>query len=296
MSVAVSTPITTTRPVLAPPNAPAPKIAPLEPLAPDAVGSMEDLVRPDDMLSSSMDLDPMDDEPVQLHPLLDATSNAGASRQSAAVKPEEIGSAADDALIDLCHVGNGSEDDTDMEDTTASHFLPDPSSPEAIGNIDDASSAQSTRLSSVTTTSTAKRRTDRADPALMERLAEALAVLPKEMQEQIVERLIAAITTTDLFTAPLLESTTASNLVPSRHTDHDEEGSAVYGDDASSNADGDEEVSNRPAEVGMPLAAATLAALLSHYSAEVKKHSAAANASSKAKNNNRSIPVIPVHA
>ena len=284
-SVAMSTPITTARPSLAPPNAPAPKMATLQLLAPDAVDAvehaigspMEDLVRPDEMMSTTMYL-----------------------AYDKLAFPDQCGSAADDALIDLCHVGgSGSEDDTDMPDITASHFLPDPSSPVdgPSSTITPTGPRRFSTSPTVSHSSLKKRRNERADPALMERLAEALAVLPKAMQEQIVERLIKAITTTDIFAA------SPSNLVPSKLTDHcDEVSTAADGDESTaefSTAEDSFVHHSGNTEDDMKSAAATLSALLNHYSAAVKKHShSSASNAPKRQNSNGSvnIPVIPVHA
>merc|ERR1711862_506124 len=110
-----------------------------------------------------------------------------------------------------------------------------------------------------------KQRKGRPDPELMERLSDALAVLPKEMQESIVERLISSITTTELLPTPELKEDKAEELHQSV-----------------------EQQIGSPVPPAMPLAAATLAALLSHYSAVVKE--------SKTNSNVKPIPVIPVHA
>jgi HSF-type DNA-binding len=244
-------------------------------MPPDSVGSTRDsacIVPPDEMLSSAMDFETvfsMDialDEPVLLNPL--ATSTVNTVRPCKDVVDNFYILSADEcddhdvALIDICR---NDTSETSIGDNTAAHLLPDPST----GGSQAAPKA-------------ALRRRDRADPELMDRLSEALAVLPKEMQEQIVERLIAAITTTDIFAAP-------SNIVPYRKQQQSESST----DDAS----GDED---QASEVGMPLAAATLAALLSHYSEQVKKHlpptSASANKDKVARSGVKSIPVIPVHA
>ena len=131
---------------------------------------------------------------------------------------------------------------------------------------------------------------NRPDPILMDRLSEALAVLPKEMQDQIVNRLIASITSSNLFepTASSSSSLGSSSLgkipmVDGEHHRHD--------DDASQTPD-EQEI------VGMPLAAATLASLLSYYSKLVQEHDDV----DRSRNNNdrdgkhKSIPVIPCHA
>jgi hypothetical protein len=110
----------------------------------------------------------------------------------------------------------------------------------------------------------------------MERLSEALAVLPKEMQEQIVDRLIASIMSNDILTTRL-----PPNVVPSGKSLPVEDDD----DDMSSSAE-----QTQTAQVeGMPLAAATLASLLTYYSHLVKD----TESRDKIVKN---IPVIPCHA
>lgn len=95
---------------------------------------------------------------------------------------------------------------------------------------------------------------NRPDPRLMDRLSEALAVLPKGMQEQIVNRLIANITSNSLVGNG--DQSTVSSMP--KHDDDDMEHVVL------AQQTPDEEV------IGMPLAAATLASLLSYYSNLVK--------------------------
>ena len=115
---------------------------------------------------------------------------------------------------------------------------------------------------------------NRPDTDLMERLSEALAVLPKEMQEQIVNRLIASI----MSNKPTPER---RSTVPA-----DEEADDVL---PAPTPDDDDQV------IGMPLAAATLASLLSYYSNLVQE----AKSNQDSKHNSsavKTIPVIPCHA
>jgi len=107
------------------------------------------------------------------------------------------------------------------------------------------------------------------DAELMDRLSEALAVLPKDMQHQIVNRLIASITSN------LVATTTSTTkdivVVPPKM---------------------DDAVPQTP-DFGMPLAAVTLASLLSYYSNLVKENQAdTPNQPTVVK----TIPVIPCHA
>ena len=83
----------------------------------------------------------------------------------------------------------------------------------------------------------------------MDRLSEALAVLPKAMQEQIVERLIVAITTTDLYTAPI-----PANVVPPSQQA-----------DTSSVDDGNKSVSSKDGSSGSPCFNADLQLVALHH-------------------------------
>ena len=124
---------------------------------------------------------------------------------------------------------------------------------------------------------------NRPDSELMERLSEALAVLPKDMQEQIVNRLIASIVSTN--NKPMSITTTRST-VPS-----DEDATAITDDDKALQTPETD-------VIGMPLAAATLASLLSYYSnlvQETKAHQQQHDSKHSAVK--ASIPVaIPCHA
>lgn len=139
-------------------------------------------------------------------------------------------------------------------------------------------------------THVSRRNSNRPNEELMDRLSEALAVLPKEMQEQIVNRLIASIT--------------AGTIVDAAVTPEKAEASQVPSDEASSiSSNNDETQSVVPAQtsfkdqkvIGMPLAAATLASLLSYYSDLVQATKASRDAK-HASSGVKSIPVIPCHA
>lgn len=103
------------------------------------------------------------------------------------------------------------------------------------------------------------------DPELMRRLGEALMLLPREIQEMIVNRLIDAITRTD-FVAEVAAAEEGEK-VPAKTSDRVPQ-------------------TPPPEENSLPLAAATLAALLRHYNSHLKSP----------KKIEKSIPVIPVHA
>lgn len=111
------------------------------------------------------------------------------------------------------------------------------------------------------------------DPKLMNRLSDALAVLPKDMQELLVNRLIATITSSDSLKAHLESITESKEKVP--------------GVLKKKTMPTIPSIENSP-EVALPLAAATLTALMAQMSAAMKdKKTCMAN---------NSLPVIPIHA
>jgi len=106
------------------------------------------------------------------------------------------------------------------------------------------------------------------DQQLMSKLSTALAVLPKDVQEMLVNKLISTITSSDALTSHL-EAVTSSCAVEGKKTDV----ISPFGDHDPS--------------ISIPLAAATLTAIISQYS-EVMKN--------KACRASTSLPVIPIHA
>lgn len=103
---------------------------------------------------------------------------------------------------------------------------------------------------------------NKPDAVLMERLSEALMLLPREIQEIIVEKLIDAITSSSL---PGKKVSTHAEKIP-------------HSVDESAEED----------ETALPLAASTLAALLQHCGAQLSGKTL--------KSLEKSIPVIPIHA
>lgn len=123
------------------------------------------------------------------------------------------------------------------------------------------------------------------DPRLMKKLSDALRLLPKDMQEMIVDRLVANIVGTESIernckaaSALTDASNKMSNLIPGCKSPTQVPPSPVL--DA------------RPMEqmLPMPLAAATLAALLTHYSQAVSNEAVLAQREKPLP------PVIPIHA
>jgi hypothetical protein len=116
------------------------------------------------------------------------------------------------------------------------------------------------------------------DHELMTRLGDALMLLPKETQEMIVDRLIAAITSTDSLENVSWNPVASLKEAPVKPT-------KVVSIKLPPSA-----VPQSPPDVQeaqLPLAAATLAALLHHYSSQLKGKSP--------HNMEKTIPVIPVH-
>jgi len=121
-------------------------------------------------------------------------------------------------------------------------------------------------------------RNNRPRPELMSRLSDALEVLPREIQELIVDRLIQAITAPkeiqdNLEAAKCLEQQTSKPLEPLAVPQSPKENAAP----------------NTNMGSNLPLAAATLAALLSQYGEDAVKAAAKDSSQHKAL-------LIPVHA
>jgi len=102
------------------------------------------------------------------------------------------------------------------------------------------------------------------DPALMDKLSDALTVLPKDVQEMLVNKLINTITSSDALKA---------------HID-------AVNSEVKKEEDAQSTFQKQNPEM-IPLAAATLTAIISQYSAVMKSEN-------RVKTN--SIPVIPIHA
>jgi HSF-type DNA-binding len=117
---------------------------------------------------------------------------------------------------------------------------------------------------------------NRPDPELMQRLGDALMLLPRATQEMIINRLIAAITSTEGLDSAITDTI---NVVENKSR-----AAVVVEDKVPPTPEPTSETS-----VSTPLAAATFAALLRHF-AQQQGHGKCQ------KNVPKSIPVIPVHA
>jgi len=112
--------------------------------------------------------------------------------------------------------------------------------------------------------------TPNPDPQLMRRLGDALAVLPREMQEALVDRLVTQITSTDFVAgcvqqAAKVEGVTEHSVVAPQPPKTEDLAAAA------------------------PLAAATFAALLHHYTTQVQ-------GKSMKQISPNTLPIIPAHA
>lgn len=147
---------------------------------------------------------------------------------------------------------------------------------------------------------------NRPDPLLMQRLSDALQLLPRDIQEMIVNRLIEAITSTDGVSLPMDNDAVASSMTPIVSPVTSKTVAAPSQLEPKKVATASKSL---PQQQGLPLAAATLAALLHHYSSQIKDVSSSTTSSqvstaskneplrqSEGKKNMKTLPVIPVHA
>ncbi|CAB9504018.1 Heat stress transcription factor [Seminavis robusta] len=239
--------------------------APAE-LLPDAALDLLMEANPEELFTTATD-GMMDLETVSSYPMPEPLPSTRASSIAS--------NATDSDFVDQLFSAFG-QDETAVEDTAmALDALPEPTS---VGSSSSSLSSQSHWNPSKKNNNN---NNNRADPVLMDRLSEALAVLPKDMQEQIVNRLIDSITSN-----ALLGPTTATQavVVPSIKKDDDE-------DDLTPQAVATP--ANDLEALGMPLAAATLASLLSYYSNLVKDNEQQQQAVNKPV---KPLPVIPCHA
>merc|ERR550539_1122963 len=128
---------------------------------------------------------------------------------------------------------------------------------------------------------------DAPDPKLMNKLSDALTVLPKDMQELLVNRLIATITSSEALKAHL-DSVSAGNGSGNSTISATDSNSKPQNNNNTILPSGPSPAIENNPEVALPLAAATLAALMTQFSAAIKNKSCVAH--------NKSLPVIPIHA
>jgi len=169
-------------------------------------------------------------------------------------------------------------DSSDME------MLPDPITSDIVPEMVESSSVTFTQDVPVTPPDSpqqdfgqsCQQHPNSPDPALMNELSDALTVLPKDMQELLVNRLIATITSSEALKVHL-DSITKPNATETPEATPPKKHLLPSGT----------ALENNP-EVALPLAAATLAALMTQFSATIKNKSCVPNS--------KSLPVIPIHA
>jgi hypothetical protein len=154
--------------------------------------------------------------------------------------------------------------------------------------------------------------TNRPDPELMQRLSDALQLLPRDIQELIVTRLIDAITCTDEYSFSPSESPnpatfgtsnelSATNVMLPQAVTSSQCIASKLPKKTSCVANTSKSAPEQHQPI-QPLAAATLAALLHHYTNQVKvvshqqQQEQVVAAASESKKNIKSLPVIQVHA
>lgn len=148
-------------------------------------------------------------------------------------------------------------------------------------------------------TTTLSNPNNRPSVELMGRLSDALSMLPRDIQEMIVDRLIEAITVPreiqeSIQVAHALEEVMARPMSVPQSPKHEPVGVSMGDDDSSFLAE-----TSSPA---LPLAAATLAALLErygkghHHDDEDHQVAAAAEAMKNSKDATQKSLLIPVHA
>jgi HSF-type DNA-binding len=227
-----------------------------------------DEIRPDEMLSS-MELDEMIALPVPSMPSVPVPH--GVVRETSTSTQ-----GSDLAFVDTFFTSFKDEPANDFDDV----FIQDADVPPHFSHLPTTSTArETTEQYSIN---------ERPDPELMKRLGDALMLLPRDTQEMIINRLIAAITSADFISNISSSSSSANNEVSQQQII---EGKAIVQDvvaDAPQTSDEEE-------KAPYPLAAATLAALLKHYSSQLQRGETSASTN---KNGPvaKSIPVIPVHA
>jgi hypothetical protein len=225
---------------------------------PELKDAFED-VRPDVMMSSNSELL---DEMAGLEPVESMMMGVSADFAFSVPEPVRIGSTSP---------VSSTATDNEFVDSLFDVFSQDLD----VELLDDVVMEEQASLPSVS--SKVNDAYDHPDPELMRRLGDALMLLPKEIQEMIVDRLIAAIMNTDI----AANKTAVAAVEEEVHKF--EEAIPVTEEDC----DVEEmKPKERRMETRLPLAAATLAALLHHYSTEF---------AAKSHQKHNRIPVIPVH-
>jgi hypothetical protein len=218
----------------------------------------------------------------------------------------ETSSESDSTFVDqlFSAFSNNLEDsDSDMEflDSVLSSASPSTSEPlyVALGGTTATATMYSSAGSNYGGSSS------RPDPELMRRLGDALELLPRSIQELIIDRLIAAITSTDglqHLISPMSNSSSANAALgkdvvagASKITARTDAAEMDVRDDATQSSASSSSSSNNSSNNNNAtpmLTTETLAALLHHYTNQVK----VAETASSAKKLQKSLPVIEAHA
>merc|ERR1712038_1302474 len=170
-------------------------------------------------------------------------------------------------------------DSNDLPDPMACDIVPEVINSSAIKSEDEVHvTPPETPIKSDPDVSSCQQDPNAPDPKLMNKLSDALTVLPKDMQELLVNRLIATITSSEALKAHL-DSVSEGNDTVVSETKPQNKNKLPSGPGPA--------IENNP-EVALPLAAATLAALMTQFSAAMKNKSCVASS--------KSLPVIPIHA
>jgi len=206
------------------------------------------MVRPDETLSHTMDLDEFSFNPSDVPSVPPAAM---------AREPSNGSNQTDDDFVEQLYTAFGTED---MGGFMEEIPLPDL---QPVEQVDE----------------------NAPDPKLMKKLSDALTLLPKEIQEMIVNRLVSAITGTEgveknvKAVSALSDVSRVSKIVP---------GGKVAPNQVPPSPVVEGRLPEQPPEqMPMPLAAATLAALLKHFNSNVKGEAVLQKPLP---------PVIPIHA
>jgi len=211
-------------------------------------------IRPESVISAPMDVD----SDIKFTP--STLFSEGGS--SSSIKRESFQSAqlSDDAFVDQLFTAFGNEDPLDLEETLVS-------------------TTEEKQLTSFD---------NRPDPALMDKLSDALTVVPKQVQEMIIERLVNSITSSESMSKNL---EAASALSEAAKIDASNVIETVEQEATTSAAvlEVPKESQQQQVAAAMPLAAATLAAMLSQYGSHAKDGKIVGIQT-------KSLPIIPIHA
>mmetsp|Transcript_14405 Transcript_14405/g.20072 ORF Transcript_14405/g.20072 Transcript_14405/m.20072 type:complete len:451 (-) Transcript_14405:360-1712(-) len=211
-------------------------------------------IRPESVVSAPMDVD----GDIKFTP----STLFSEEGSSSSIKRETSQSSqlSDDAFVDQLFTAFGNEDPLDLEETLVS--TTEEKQPTSFDN--------------------------RPDPALMDKLSNALTVVPKQVQEMIIERLVNSITSSESMSKNLEAASAlseaakidASNVIETAEQEATTSAAVMQVP---------KESQQQQVAAAMPLAAATLAAMLSQYGSHAKDGKIVGIQT-------KSLPIIPIHA